>query len=85
MSEIFEIFTIFSSGPTSGSFLRPAKTNLGISLTAAINDRYGLIDDENAGVITEDLFVMGAGNQQTIVEMVGAKKVNELQRFVSIE
>ena len=51
---------------------------------AAINDRYGLIDDVNAGVITEDLYVVGAGNQQTIVEMVGAKKVNELQRWVIV-
>ena len=48
---------------------------------ASVEDRYGKVEDENAGVITDDLFVVG-GNKQTVVEMVGARKVNDLQRFV---
>lgn len=47
---------------------------------SAVQDRYGKIEDENAGVITEELYVVGHQNQQTVVEMVGARKVNDLQR-----
>lgn len=46
----------------------------------ALKDRYGKAEDENAGVITEDLYVVGAQNKQTVVEMVGARKVNDQQR-----
>ncbi len=46
--------------------------------------RYGRLDDESAGVIEEELFVMGRG-KQTTVEMVGAKSVNIKQRFVCPE
>ena len=76
---VTKIMFLFFSSPKSGSFLR--KANLGVSLMAAIRDRYGKIDDEHAGVITDDLFVVGAKNKQTIVEMVGARKVNDLQRY----
>lgn len=48
-------------------------------MTAMVS-RYGKIEEENAGVITEELFVCGTKNQQTIVEMVGARKVNDKQR-----
>ena len=41
--------------------------------------RYGRLDDESAGVIEEELYVMGRG-KQTTVEMVGAKSVNIKQR-----
>jgi len=46
----------------------------------AVRSRYGRIEEDNAGVITEELYVKGAKNQQTVVEMVGARKVNDLQR-----
>lgn len=65
--------------PTAGSFLRPKKANFGVTFMSAVRDRYGKIDDENAGVIPDDLFVVGPGNKQTVVEMVGAKKINERQ------
>ncbi|KAL4239116.1 hypothetical protein ACF0H5_003818 [Mactra antiquata] len=65
--------------PKSGSFIRPKKANFGISFMSAVNDRYGRTEDENAGVITEDLYVVDAYNKTTVVEMVGARKVNELQ------
>ncbi|WAR20484.1 TBCE-like protein [Mya arenaria] len=65
--------------PKSGSFIRPKKANFGVSFMSAVCDRYGRIEDENAGVITDDLYVVGGKNQQTVVEMVGARKVNDLQ------
>ena len=43
--------------------------------------RYGRLEDESAGVIEEELYVIGRG-KQTTVEMVGAKSVNIKQRFV---
>lgn len=46
----------------------------------AVRSRYGRIEEENAGVITEELYVRGSKNQQTVVEMVGARKVNDQQR-----
>lgn len=67
-----------TSHPKSGSFIRLQKASFGQSFMLAVTDRYGKIDDDTAGVITKDLFVVG-GNKKTVVEMVGAKKVNELQ------
>ena len=64
---------------TSGSFVRPKKVNLGISFLEALKERYGRIEDENAGVVEEELYVVGKG-KQTTVEMVGAKSVNIKQR-----
>ena len=69
----------FYRHPKSGSFIRPKKANFGVSFISAVHDRYGKIEDENAGVITDELFVLGP-NQQTVVEMVGARKVNDQQR-----
>jgi hypothetical protein len=66
--------------PKSGSFIREKKANFGVPFMNAVKDRYGKIDDENAGVITEELFVVDEQNKQTVVEMVGARKVNDLQR-----
>lgn len=67
---------------TSGSFVRGKKLDLGINCFDAIVDRYGKLEDPNAGVITEELFVMGNNKKKTVVEMVGAKSVNERQRLV---
>ncbi len=69
--------------PTSGSFVRPKKVNTGVSLLHALQERYGRIEDERAGVIEEELFVVGKG-KQTTVEMVGAKSVNIKQRSVGL-
>lgn len=44
-----------------------------------MKSRYGKIDDANAGVDTEKLYVVDSNMKQTVVEMVGAKKVNEKQ------
>jgi len=66
--------------PKSGSFIRERKAERGMSLMSAIRDRYGRIEGEEAGVITDELYVVGAKNKQTVVEMVGARKVNDRQR-----
>ncbi|XP_045187211.2 tubulin-specific chaperone E-like isoform X2 [Mercenaria mercenaria] len=68
--------------PKSGSFIRVKKANFGVPFMTAVKDRYGKIEDENAGVITEELYVVDEQNQQTVVEMVGARKVNDLQSKV---
>ena len=68
------------SDPKAGSFIRPKKANFGVTFMCAVGSRYGRIEEDNAGVITEELYVKGAKNQQTVVEMVGARKVNDLQR-----
>ena len=46
----------------------------------ALRQRYGRIEDETAGVVEEELYVVGKG-KQTTVEMVGAKSVNIKQRY----
>lgn len=65
--------------PKSGSFIRTKKANFGVPFLSAVQDRYGKVEDENAGVITEELYVVDEQNKQTVVEMVGARKVNDLQ------
>ena len=64
---------------TSGSFVRAKKVNLGVTFMEALQERYGRTEDENAGVVEEELYVVGKG-KQTTVEMVGAKSVNLKQR-----
>ncbi|KAK6183626.1 hypothetical protein SNE40_011064 [Patella caerulea] len=59
----------------SGSFVRPQKVNTGITFISAVRDRYGLKSEHDAGVITDELFVVGTG-KTTVVEMVGAKSLN---------
>nr|XP_022332056.1 tubulin-specific chaperone E-like [Crassostrea virginica] len=65
--------------PSSGSFVRGKKLDLGINCFDAIVNRYGKLDDPNAGVITEELYVVGSNQKKTVVEMVGARSVNEKQ------
>ena len=74
------VICILIRHPKSGSFIREKKANFGVPFMNAVQDRYGKIEDENAGVITEELFVVDEQNKQTVVEMVGARKVNDLQR-----
>ncbi|XP_070180632.1 tubulin-specific chaperone E-like [Littorina saxatilis] len=68
-----------TSHPTSGSFVRPKKVDLGQDLVSAIQHRYGVQHDGDAGVDTDKLFVLDSSNRATVVEMVGAEKVNKKQ------
>ena len=69
------------SHPTSGTFIRPKKANLGVGFMTALQERYGKIEDENAGVIQEEMWVKGKNKQMTSVEVVGAQYVNLQQRW----
>ena len=76
-------FSISYSTPTSGSFVRPKKVQGGVSCFMAIKDRYGKSEEENAGVISDELYVVDSKKKRTIVEMVGAESVNLKQRYTS--
>ena len=54
--------------------------DLGKDCLQAIEDRYGMQQDGDAGVDTQELYVLDADNRVTVVEMVGAQKVNQRQR-----
>ena len=71
---------IISSHPKSGSFVRSNKVDGGITALQALHERYGLKTDSDAGGKPEELFVLDQHRKATRVEMVGAKKVNLLQR-----
>ena len=77
------IFLHFRS-PTSGSFVRRNKVSVGVTFFEALQDRYGRIEDDDAGVIQEDMFVVGKNQQTTHVEVVGAKKINSKQRYMNL-
>ncbi|KAL5008816.1 hypothetical protein ScPMuIL_014397 [Solemya velum] len=68
-----------TSHPTAGSFIRPKKAEFGVRCLAALQDRYGRVETDDAGVVAEELYVLSSKKKQTFVEMVGAKSVNEKQ------
>ncbi|RDD37809.1 Tubulin-specific chaperone E [Trichoplax sp. H2] len=61
--------------PNSGSFVRPKRVNLGCSFVTALKERYGTVEDTN----NDSMYVTGANNQLTKVEIIGADKIGELQ------
>ncbi|KAH0541049.1 tubulin-specific chaperone E [Cotesia glomerata] len=65
--------------PTSGSFVRPSKVKTGISCPDAIRQRYGLVDDELAGVDRDKLSSLKREIHAPFLEMVGFSKVNKKQ------
>ncbi|PNF32444.1 Tubulin-specific chaperone E [Cryptotermes secundus] len=66
--------------PTSGSFVRLEKVNLGRSCPAAIRDRYGEVkNDETAGIDKEDLSLVQCKINAPFLEVVGFDKVNRKQ------
>ena len=69
------VFVLICSHPTSGSFVRPKKVGFGVSVTRALRQRYSEGEQE------EDMFVLGKGQQKTVVEMVGAESVQQKQRY----
>lgn len=74
------LMTFIHSHPKSGSFVRPTKVDGGVNAVQALVERYGLKNDDEAGVRKDELFVLDQYLNQTVVEMVGAKKVNLQQR-----
>lgn len=73
------LFYHFGRYPTSGSFVRPGKAKLGVSITRAIKERYGLIDDDLAGIDRASLTSLKKEMKAPFVEMVGFSKVNRKQ------
>ncbi|XP_034940135.1 tubulin-specific chaperone E [Chelonus insularis] len=65
--------------PTSGSFVRPGKVKTGVSCPESIKNRYGLIDDELAGVEPENVTSLKKEINAPFLEMVGFSKVNKKQ------
>ncbi|EFN86898.1 tubulin-specific chaperone E [Harpegnathos saltator] len=64
---------------TSGSFIRPAKAKFGISCPQAIEMRYGLIDDDLAGIDREEVSNLKKEINAPFLELVGFSKVNKKQ------
>ncbi|XP_076761098.1 glyoxalase 1 isoform X1 [Xylocopa sonorina] len=65
--------------PTSGSFIRPGKAKFGISCPEAIKIRYGLINDELAGIDRDTLMSLQKDINAPFFEVVGFSKVNRKQ------
>ncbi|XP_076276691.1 tubulin-specific chaperone E-like isoform X1 [Lasioglossum baleicum] len=65
--------------PTSGSFIRPGKAKFGISCPQAIKIRYGLINDELAGIDRDTLMSLQKEINAPFLEVVGFSKVNRKQ------
>ncbi|EGI66346.1 Tubulin-specific chaperone E [Acromyrmex echinatior] len=64
---------------TSGSFIRPGKAKFGISCPQAIKMRYGLIDDELAGIDRDEVSTLRKEMNAPFLELVGFSKVNKKQ------
>ncbi|KAL6439102.1 hypothetical protein ACFW04_003814 [Cataglyphis niger] len=64
---------------TSGSFIRPGKVKFGISCPQAIKMRYGLIDDELAGIDRDEVLSLRKEINAPFLDFVGFSKVNKKQ------
>ncbi|EZA50346.1 hypothetical protein DMN91_003520 [Ooceraea biroi] len=64
---------------TSGSFIRPGKAKFGISCPKAIEMRYGLINDEFAGINRDEISSLRKEINAPFLELVGFSKVNRKQ------
>lgn len=65
--------------PTSGSFVRPGKVKTGISCPDSIRNRYGLVNDDLAGVDRDNIASLKAKINAPFLEMVGFEKINKKQ------
>lgn len=69
------------SHPTSGSFVRPEKVQLGQSAVSAITSRYGRHDDELAAKFHEQqLLSIQQSINAPFLKLVGFEKITEKQR-----
>jgi len=73
------LYIIFNRHSTSGSFIRPGKAKFGISCPKAIEIRYGLINDELAGINRDEIFNLKKEINAPFLELVGFSKVNKKQ------
>lgn len=73
------MYVIFDRHSTSGSFIRPGKVKFGISCPQAIKMRYGLIDDELAGIDRDEVSSLKREMNAPFLDLVGFSKVNKKQ------
>jgi len=66
--------TYFSCSEGYGSFVRSQKVNFGISISEAIERRYGDLSDD---IDRENMFFVGAKNRKTLVDVVGFDQVKK--------
>lgn len=72
--------------PNSGSFVRTEKVKFGISCPDAIKMKYGLINDDLAGIDRDTLSSLQKEMNAPFMEMVGFSKVNKKQsKFENLE
>lgn len=76
----------FLCRPGSGSFIRTSKVTSGVSLCAALSDRYGQPHDLPAGAeeILLDAFVRTSKGNQRPIEFVGADNIRSHQQLSSL-
>lgn len=73
------INVFFNRHPNSGSFVRPGKVKFGISCPEAIKTKYGLVNDDLAGIDRDNLSSLQKEINAPFMEMVGFSKVNKKQ------
>jgi len=65
--------------PKSCSFLRTEKVDWGVTLMAAITEKYGAVDGVTAGVVAEDMQQLGKEMGARFFQVIGMDKVNAEQ------
>lgn len=68
-----------SDSPTSCSFLRTEKVDWGVTLMAAIIEKYGAVEGATAGVVAEDMKQLGKEMGARFFQVIGMDKVNAEQ------
>ena len=81
LNVLLSFIFIHSNGDNSGSFIKEKLIHPAVSCIEAINDKYGKVEDDLAGVDEEEAYLtQGEGGRVVKVEVVGMKDINDLQR-----
>lgn len=82
MHRLCAILWFRSDGLDSGSFVKERLISAAVSCMEAINDKYGKVEDPNAGIDESEAYLsQGDGSGRVInIEVVGMKKIGDLQR-----
>lgn len=79
--EFIPMLRNFFSHETSGSFVRPFKVNLGVSIADALRGKYGEVTDaEKERLIQERLESVSKSINAPFLELVGFGKIEKKQR-----
>ena len=78
-----QILICTRDGLASGSFIKEKLITAAVSCKEAISDKYGKVDDVNAGIDESEAYLSQKTGQRVInIEVVGMKKIGDLQRLV---